>query len=91
MIQLRLPFASRHRRRVGIEPTYLEDIPAYGHVLSKKEKGCCRVAFQNIHGLVNQAQLTGTGIEELGSMAELDIDALGLLETNLNWTQEARA
>lgn len=88
MRQLRLPFASRRRRRVGSAPERLDNIPSYGHKISSKGKDCCRVAFQNINGIMHQSQLIG--IEELGGMEALEIDALGLLETNINWTHEAR-
>lgn len=75
-------------RKVGCE-TFLQGIPAFGSALTEKEKQCLRLAFQNINGILTSKELLGT--EELEAMDQLGVDILGLIETNINWSVDARA
>jgi hypothetical protein len=63
-----------------------EDIIPYGDVLDNKADGVWRIGFQNVHGTHLQPQMAG--MEETDAMLSMQIDTLGLAETNLSWTQD---
>ena len=89
-MQLRLPWAPRPLPRDDENiPLLHEKIAAYGCKIGKKEKKTYRFAFQNINGITNSRG--NIGVEELGSMGDLDIDVLGLAETNINWSHDAKS
>ena len=90
-IQLRLPWAPRPSTRGSENDSteYLKNIPSFGKKMQDKEKGTYRFAFQNINGIKTSKE--HLGVEEIGNMAKLKIDALGLAETNVNWSHDARS
>jgi hypothetical protein len=66
------------------EPT--KDIIPYGNSLEDKADGIWRLGFQNAHGTHLTPSLRG--MEETDAMLSLQLDVLGLAETNLSWTYE---
>lgn len=90
-MQLRLPWASRPTPRENTEPEIIhKEIAPFGHRMQKeKETGIYRLAFQNINGISSTKRLVGE--EELGEMMKLKIDVLGLIETNINWSLDAKS
>ena len=65
-----------------------EPIPDYGASLRTKEETVFRVATQNPNGV--RAGTRREGAEELDAMETLGIDAMGLAETNLNLSHNAK-
>jgi hypothetical protein len=64
----------------------IEDIIPYSNVLDNKADGILRLGFQNVHGTHLTPSLHG--MEETDAMLSLQLDVLGLAETNLSWTHE---
>jgi hypothetical protein len=88
-IQLKLNWALPRREKRRLDPTiFHKNIPAFGSPITMKEKGILRFAFQNINGILDSRELIG--MIELGEMEHLDIDILGMIETNINWDHDAR-
>ena len=67
----------------------LDDIKAFGASIKVKEDGTFRVGSQNTNG--TRLGSLYAGVEELDVMEQCGIDVMALQETNLSWTQEARA
>lgn len=65
------------------------NLEAFGDKLCEKEKGILRFAGQNINGIKYRKEKLG--IEELCSMYEMNIDVMGMMETNVCWSHDARA
>ena len=95
-MQLRLPWV-----RGPVNPTIgeeitevtndnenLREIPEYGDKLGPKTDGLVRIGFQNINGITKSNELIG--MEELESIREMHFDLTGMVETNINWTHDAR-
>ena len=85
--------APLYQRRLT-EATYtgantIPNIPATGDVLSPKDQDTIRIAFQNIHGT---SDLRGWEVpSEIEAIEELDIDIMGMAETNRPWTRQQKA
>ena len=60
----------------------IEDIIPYCNVLDNKADGILRLGFQNVHGTHLTPSLHG--MEETDAMLSLQLDVLGLAETNLS-------
>lgn len=66
-----------------------KNIEATGDVLQSKEHGTLRIAFQNIHGTTD---LQGWEVpSEIEAMEELEIDIMGMAETNRPWSKHQRS
>jgi hypothetical protein len=90
-IQLKLNWAlpGCGKRRSKADPqVFHKNIPAFGSPITMKEKGILRFALQNINGLLEARHLIGAA--ELAEMEALEIDVLGMIETNINWDHDAR-
>ncbi len=69
--------------------TFIPNIEAVGDHLLKKEEGTLRLAFQNIHGV---SGLRGLEVpSKIEAMEDLDIDIMGMAETNVVWTSEQKS
>ena len=67
----------------------VKNIEASGDVLQPKEHGILRIAFQNIHGTTD---LQGWEVpSEIEAMEELEIDIMGMAETNRPWSKHQRS
>ena len=69
-------------------PNVLAGIPAFGASLKTKKDGTFRLATQNAN--VTKVRSIYSGVEEIDAMDTLGIDALGITETNLNWSHESK-
>eukprot|EP00956_Cyclotella_meneghiniana_P037463 scaffold139228_cov59-Cyclotella_meneghiniana.AAC.4 len=95
-MQLRLPWArgpsNPTNREDGneeiIENENLREIPAYGDKIGPKIDGLVRIGFQNVNGITKSNELVG--MEELETIQEMHFDLTGMVETNINWTHDAR-
>ena len=65
------------------------NIDAFGDKLSEKEIGIIRFAGHNVNGIKYSPDKLGS--EEISAMHEMEIDALAMMETNINWTHDAKA
>ena len=69
--------------------TIIHNIEAVGDPLTTKDDTTLRIAFQNIHGATD---LRGQAVpSEIEAMQELNIDIMGMAETNRPWTNEQMA
>ena len=69
--------------------TLSENIEATGDTLIQKQEGTLRIAFQNIHGA---SDLRGWTVpSEIEAMEELEIDIMGMAETNKPWSPQQKA
>lgn len=67
----------------------VKNIEASGDVLQSKEHGTLRLAFQNIHGATD---LQGWEVpSEIDAIEELEIDIMGMAETNRPWSKHERS
>lgn len=97
-MQLRLPWARGPTNNPDVENEetnenqneieILQEIEAYGDQIAPKIEGQLRIGFQNINGITKSAGLIGA--EELEAMNEMKFDLVGMIETNVNWTHNAR-
>jgi hypothetical protein len=69
--------------------TVVHNIEAVGDPLQPKENQTLRIAFQNIHGATDPQQEALPS--EIEAMEELEIDIMGMAETNRPWTKEQKA
>jgi hypothetical protein len=68
--------------------TFIPNIEAVGDPLLEKEEGILRLAFQNVHGV---SGLRGLEVpSEIEAMEDLEIDIMGMAETNVVWTSEQK-
>ena len=66
-----------------------KNIEASGDALEDKEHVTIRIAFQNIHGA---SDLRGWAVPaEVEAMEELEVDIMGMAETNKPWNNQQRA
>lgn len=66
----------------------LNEIEAYGDLIGPKLEGTVRIGYQNINGIKKSKDMIG--VEELEAMREMNLDLVGLSETNYNWDPDAR-
>jgi len=66
-----------------------EQIPAFGGDIKTKEDGTLRVGSQNVNGL-NLRGSINSGAEEIDAMETLGLDVMGLVETNVKLSHEAK-
>eukprot|EP00956_Cyclotella_meneghiniana_P035675 scaffold116951_cov42-Cyclotella_meneghiniana.AAC.3 len=71
-----------------IENENLGELPAYGDKIGPKIDGLVRIGFQNVNGITKSNELVG--MEELETIQEMHFDLTGMVETNINWTHDAR-
>ena len=97
-MQLRLPWVgNRDRNRTQTQtrldehfeaPWDEDDIPSYGASIRQKTKDAVRCAVHNIHG--TRLDPVPEANEEIDAMRAHGIDIMGLTETNLNWSSDAK-
>ena len=67
----------------------IKNIEASGDTLEAKQNGVIRIAFQNIHGT---SDLRGLAVPaEIEAIEELEIDIMGMAETNKPWTNQDKS
>jgi hypothetical protein len=65
------------------------NIEASGDAFEAKQDGIIRIAFQNIHGT---SDLRGLAVpSEVEAMDELEVDIMGMAETNKPWTNQQKS
>ena len=75
--------------RLFTNGTLSENIDATGDALIQKQEGTLRMAFQNIHGA---SDLRGWIVpSEIEAMEELEIDIMGMAETNKPWSPQQKS
>lgn len=82
----------RHQRKLTDKQiagkTIVSNITATGDELQTKPENTIRIAFQNIHGVTD---LRGHAVpSEIEAMDELDIDIMGMAETNKPWLKQQK-
>eukprot|EP00956_Cyclotella_meneghiniana_P019743 scaffold34268_cov43-Cyclotella_meneghiniana.AAC.2 len=95
-MQLRLPWARGPTNNPDRDNTeteeyqneILQEIETFGDQITTKLDGQVRIGFQNINGITKANELIGA--EELEAMNEMNFDMIGMIETNVNWTHNAR-
>lgn len=75
---------------IGISGSnYIKNIEAAGDTLLPKQDSILRIAFQNIHGTTD---LRGYAVpSEVEAIEELEIDIIGMAETNRPWSLQQKA
>ena len=67
----------------------IQNIEAVGDSILPKQKSTLRIAFQNIHGITD---LRGYEVpSEVEAIKELEIDLMGMAETNRPWSLQQKA
>ena len=67
----------------------IKNIEASGDVLASKDERTLRIAFQNVHGASDFRGWEAPS--EIEAMEELEIDIMGMAETNRPWLKQQRA
>ena len=70
-----------------VETDSSKHIAAYGASITEKDDNVIRLAFQNINGMQLERD---TGSLEIDSMSRFGIDVIGMAETNIHWSLEAK-
>ena len=65
------------------------NIDAFGDQMNDKVESIIRFAGHNVNGIKHSPDKLG--VEEIGAMHEMKIDVLAMMETNINWSHDARA
>ena len=86
----RTPLYQRKLTDKGISGSnYIKNIEAVGDTLLPKQETTLRIAFQNIHGTTD---LRGYAVpSEVEALEELEIDIMGMAETNRPWSPQQKA
>ncbi|KAL7526267.1 hypothetical protein ACHAWF_005244, partial [Thalassiosira exigua] len=85
-MRLHIPRFFQRRLPTTTDSDTESEISAFGANISNKQNNVFRLALQNPNG----TKLSDAQAGPINVMAHLDIDILGLVETNLHWTTEAR-
>ena len=67
----------------------IKNIEASGDELASKDENTLRIAFQNVHGATNFRGWEAPS--EIEAMEELEIDIMGMAETNRPWLKQQKA